>query len=226
MNALLLVGSGKISRSTSQSLGEYLCERLHAHGYETSTRILWKAHKSESTITELLAATERADLLILAFPLFADSLPAPVVKALELIAQQRMQGTAKLQRLMVIVNSGFPEAKQNDVAVAICRQFTRQAGFEWAGALRLGGGGVVDGQPLQAVQDRAGTIIRALELSAEALAQGQVGPSEAVAAMARPIIPDWAYNLMGALGWLLQARKNKVLTRLWVRPYLSNREPG
>ena len=222
MNALLLVGSGKISRSTSQALGEYLCEQLHAHGYETSTRIIWKAHKSDAACADMLAAAERADLLILAFPLFADSLPAPVIKTLELLAHRRSAWTAdRPRRLVVIVNSGFPEAQQNDLAVAICRQFAQQAGFEWAGALRLGGGGTVNGQPLKTMPGQARYIIPALDRAAAALAEGKPVPPEAVTGMARPIIPDWAYNLMGAFGWFVQARQSKVLTRLWERPYLK-----
>ena len=52
------------------------------------------------------------------------------------------------QLFTAIANCGFPEALHNTTALAICEVFARQAGFEWAGSLSLGGGEAVNGQPL------------------------------------------------------------------------------
>ncbi len=219
MNALLLIGSSKLSLSASQALGSYLCERLRERGWDTETLTLWKTLRSKATRESLLAASDRADLVVLALPLYADSLPAPVVQTLELIAAHRHGGGARPQRLLAIVNSGFPEAAHNDLAVAICAQFARQTGFEWAGGLRLGGGGVLGGQPISATHGPTRAVAQSLDLAAAAVADGKPVPSEAIEAMARPLIPNAAYLLIGSLGWLLQARQNKNLTKLWSRPY-------
>ena len=62
-------------------------------------------------------------------------------------------------------------------------------------------------------------VVAALDLAAAALAAGKPAPEEAVTLMARPFIPARAYMLMGDLGWLMQARRNRALTRLAARPF-------
>jgi hypothetical protein len=218
--ALLLVGSARRPRSTSESLGTYLLERLAEHGFETETLLLHRVDKSEEGRLSLLAASDRADLLIIAFPLYVDNLPALVIRAMEQITQHRRQGAGRLgQRLLAIVNCGFPEAKDNETALAICRRFAREAGFNWVGGLALGGGPAIDGQPLSKVQGMARNVIHSLDLTAAALAEGQPLPSEAVEAMATPIVPTWVYMLMGGFGWRQQARKHRVQKRLHAQPY-------
>ena len=62
-------------------------------------------------------------------------------------------------------------------------------------------------------------IRKSLDLAADALAQGQAIPQPAQETMARPVIPSWAYRLMGDLGWLMQARQYRALRSLKRRPY-------
>ena len=217
---LLLVGSAKRPRSTSESLGTYLCERLGERGFEAETLLLHRALKSDQGREELLAATDRADVIAIAFPLYVDSLPYLVIRAMELVAQHRQaRGEGKSQRLVAIANCGFPEAHQNDTALAICRQFAREAGFEWAGGLALGGGEAISGQPLPKVKGMARNVIKALDLAAAALAEGKPVPQEAVGAMAKPITPAWAYALLGGIGWKRQAKKHGAQKKLRDRPY-------
>ena len=218
---ILLVGSAKRPRSTSEALGSYLLERLAEQGFECETLLLHRALKSEAGREALLAATDRADLLVVAFPLYVDTLPYLVSRALELIAAHR-QGSAQQQppqRLLAVVNNGFPEAHQNETAIAICRRFAREAGFEWIGGLTLGGGGAINGQPLTKVEGQARHAIQALDLAAAAVAQGRPVPEEAIEAMARPSIPSWAYRAMSWLGWRQQARQHGVQKQLYARPY-------
>ena len=87
--ALLLVGSPKPGASSSESLGAYLLEELEKRGVETQTMHVTKAVRSEEATEELLAAVDSADLVVLSFPLYIDSLPAPAIRALELIAGRR-----------------------------------------------------------------------------------------------------------------------------------------
>ena len=217
---LLLVGSAKRPRSTSESLGTYLCERLGERGFEAGTLLLHRALKSDQGREDLLAAADRADVLVIAFPLYVDSLPYLVIRAMERIARHRQaRGEGKSHRLVAIVNCGFPEAHQNDTALATCRQFAREAGFEWAGGLALGGGEAISGQPLPKVKGMARNVIKSLDLTATALAEGKPVPQEAVESMAKPITPAWIYALLGGMGWKRQARKYGAQKRLRDRPY-------
>lgn len=218
---LLLVGSAKRPRSNSQALGNYLCQRLETEGYRTETLRLSRALRFPAGQAALLEATDRASLIVLAFPLYVDSLPYLVVRALELIAahrQDREEGGT--QRLVALANSGFPEAHHNDTALAICQQFAAEAGFRWAGGLALGGGEALGGHSPAERGGMARHVVEALDLAAVALARGEEVPAEAVAAMARPLIPPRAYLWMGSLGWWLRARKHGAGRRLRARPYL------
>ncbi len=221
--ALLLVGSAHQPRSTSQSLGEYLLERLAKGGLDTETLFLHRALRSEETTEELLAAVDRADPVILAFPLYVDTLPYLVTRTLELLAAHRQdRDLPGGQRLLVIVNCGFPEAAHNAVALEICRRFARETGFTWAGGLALGGGGAINGRPLSQVQGLARNVIRALDMTAEALLRGEAAPPAAVALMERPMIPAWLYIRIGHRLWKRQARKYGTSGRLMARPFVPS----
>ena len=164
---------------------------------------------------ELRAAAASADLIVLSFPLYIDSLPAPTIRALELIAEGRagaadaVGGAPDPSRpaFVAICQSGFPEVDHNEVAVEICRNFARDAGFEWAGGLILAAGGMVGGQPLRKLQGMMRSAVKALDLTAEELAAGRPVPDEAVQLMAKPPIPKIGYRFMANWGWRSQFKK-------------------
>lgn len=218
--ALLLVGSAKRPRSTSESLGTYLLERLQERGWETETILLHRALRSGERQAELLAAVDRAGLILLAFPLYVDTLPALATRALERIAAHRREvEPPDGRRLVAIANCGFPEPQHNDTALAICRHFAAEMGFEWAGGLSLGGGQAINGRPLPEMGGMVRHVTQALDLAAEALAAGRPVPEEAMELMARQFIPSWLYVLMGGIGWRQQARQHGAQRRLKARPF-------
>jgi multimeric flavodoxin WrbA len=218
---LLLVGSPRTRKSTSQALGGYLFEQLSLRSIETETIYIHTVLRSPEKMQALLNAVDSADLVLLAFPLYVDSLPAPVIDTLERISAARAQGDKNRQQLFAaIANCGFPEAQHNDTALAICETFARQNGFQWAGALSLGAGeGLVHGNPLQDAKGPAIPIKKALEMAAEGLADGRPIPQTAVALMSRAFVPGWLYRLIGAFGWRQQAKQYQVEKLLKKRPY-------
>jgi hypothetical protein len=208
-------------------------ERLGAQGWATESLTLRASLNREEGQAELLAAVERAGLVLLAFPLYSDSLPYLTTKALTLIAaRRRTVATSAPARLLAIVNSGFPETHQNAVALAICQEFAAQAGLTWSGGLALGGGGIVGSTPLAAAK-RPGPpiphVIRALDLTAAALAEGLPAPPEALALMAKnpvPILPAalwrWIYMRMGGRGFAQEAARHGISKdRLLDQPYAA-----
>lgn len=218
--ALLLVGSPRMGKSTSNSLGSYLFEQLDTGAIQTETIYLHAALRSPESTQAMLDAVDTADLITLAFPLYVDTLPAPVIEALERIAAHR-QGLEGTRRTLftAIANCGFPEAHHNATALATCEIFAREAGFEWAGALALGGGQGIDGAPLADAGGMAILPRKSLELAAEALAQGRAIPQAAQDLMAKSVIPPWAYRLLGGLGWLQRAKQYGAIRLLWQQPY-------
>lgn len=220
MNALLIVGSGKPRFSNSEALGLYLVKRLTGLGVATEVVRTRQALKKHADPAAFLETVERADLLVLTFPLFVDSLPAQVTRALELIAARRRANPApKPQQFAALVNCGFPEAVHNETALAICKQFAKETGIAWAGGLALGGGEALGGRPLEALGFFTRRPRKALDLAAAALAEGRPVPEEAAALMAKPLMPSSLYNWLARRQWRKRARKNGALDLLDARPY-------
>jgi len=219
---VLLVGSPKAGGSTSEALGRYLLDRMGLQEGERKTLFLSVSLRTEEGRTGLLSAARRADLLVLASPLYADSFPWGVTRFFELYtAEISLRSDAARTRLVLLVNCGFPEARHCDVALSICRCFAREAGMDWTGGLALGGGESVGGRPLEEAGGIARGARKALELAAAALCEGRELPPEAVSLMARPMMSSWVYIRLGNLGWRLRARKQGASGRLRDRPYLA-----
>ncbi len=232
--AFLLVGSPKGTKGSSYSMGSYLIRKLAAGGVATDSMSVGQALHSEENTSRMLDAVNAANLVVVAFPLYVDQLPAPLVKAAELIAEWRRRSDGRTvdtresqspdpaphtQKLMAIVNCGFPEVDQIQPAVDIMRKFAAETGFHWAGALALSMGGAVSGMPLEKAGGRVRNVVKALDLAAASLIAGGGVPPEAASLMAKPFIPKWLYCAFANIGWRQQARKHGVRKQMYSRPY-------
>ena len=221
-HALLLIGSPKIHKSTSNSLGTYLFEQLGAQSIQTETIYLHTVLRTSEKVQALLDAVDAVDLVMLAFPLYVDTLPAPVIKALERITAHR-KGNDRTHRQLfaAIANCGFPEAFQCNTALANCERFAGQAGFTWAGGMALGAGHMLDGVPLAEGGGMTMMMRQNLEQAAKALAQGEAIPHSARDGLAKPVIPHWLYRLSGWWRWHQKAKANSAKKLLKRQPYLA-----
>jgi multimeric flavodoxin WrbA len=229
--ALLIVGSPKTAEpSTSGALGSFLLDCLAKRGWSTESLTLRASLNRPEGETELLSAVDRAGLVLLVFPLYVDALPHLMTKALAVIAaHRRATGETASQRLVAIVNSGFPETHQNSLALAICREFAEQSCFQWAGGLAFGAGGMIGGQPLTQPQRQGApvkNVIAALEMTANSLVEGLPIPAEVMKLITKNRIPFalWSrlYVLMGARGFKKVAAKNGVGNAdLLAQPYAA-----
>jgi hypothetical protein len=217
--ALLLIGSPKPGESSSESLGTYLCEELETSGVKTQAVKVVKALRSDEATKALRTAVAGSDLIVVSFPLYVDSLPAPLTLALERIAAWSADATGHRPAFVAICQSGFPEVEQSEIAIEICRNFALAAGFEWAGGLILAAGGMVSGQPLRKIKGMMRSAVAALDLTAEALAAGQPVPEEAVRLMAKPAFPRIAYRFSANWGWRSQLKKASGGAPLDAQPF-------
>ena len=219
MNVLILVGSPKGRTSASYMLGSKLAEGLRERGAVVIDGMVHNELRSEEGTSRLLDAVDAADLVVLAFPLYVDSLPAPLTLLLERIAERRVRGTpAGTPRLAVVVQCGFPEAHQCETAIGICRLFAERTGMRWAGALAMGMGGSLGGD-FKKLPGGGKNILDALNMASESLASGNDIPDEATKLFAKPLMPRWMYTVFGNLGWRMQMRKNKARRPMAYRPY-------
>lgn len=217
-HALLLVGSVR-ARSSSAGLAKGLGDLLMSQGLTAETMLLIPDTLNRNW-DGLLAAWERADLIVLSFPLYVDSLPSYVIRGLEMLAgwhQGRDTNTTK--EFAAICNSGFPEASQNQTALSICELFAGQMGLRWLGGLPLGGGGALGGNTPQESGGMMRNVVDALKLAASALASGECIPDQAVELISKPFIPASLYRIVGGRSFKQQAEKNGVVHQVKARPY-------
>jgi hypothetical protein len=217
---LLLVGSPRGMASTSNSLGEHLLSRLEESGLALKKLALYPALADERKMSELLAAVDACHLLVLAFPLYVDHLPAPLIDLLRQVAERRQarQGEAR-QTMAAIVNCGFPETAHCRPAGEIMRLFAAQAGFRFLGCLALGMGGAIGNRPLA----KAGFIVRhqlkGLGQAAGFLAEGKEIPAAVIELTGKPMMPRWFYNWVADRGWKSAAKKHGTSGMLWEAPW-------
>lgn len=233
-NALLIVGSPKTKqRPTSDICGEYLLNIMKSSGWKIDKLTLNRGLNREKKQEELCSAVDRSDLIILAFPLYVNTLPYLVTKALELIANHKTKIQIKRpQRIFTFINNGFPEFYQNALALAICRNFAELSGISWTGALAMGAGEAI-GQGQELTQPkRSGPpvkhVIIALDKAGEALVKGIPIPSKIQKLISKPPIPlmtfgvwRWLFlNLFSSRSWEQKALENGVKKEeLFAKPY-------
>lgn len=216
--ALLLVGSPRGERSNSYSLGLFLLRKMEEGGVEVRSMTVNKALRSQEDIDDMLGELDSSDLVVLAFPLYFDSLPAMDIRLLDIISEHR-SGSSDEKGFVAIVNCGYPEAHHANIALEICRQFAHQANLDWMGGLSLGGGEIIGRKPLEEVGSVARNIVKALSMSASELCQGRPVPQESIERMALPLAPKWLFIRIGNRGWKKQAEGIGTEGDLNARPY-------
>jgi len=226
--ALVLIGSPKPGASGSASLAAYFGGRLAAAGITVRTVHLRQALRGPARRSELLAALDDADLIVLAAPLYEGSVPAVAVEGLELIAAHRAAragGSAPgheavpAPALVALVGHGFPEPEQTATLLGVLRCFAAQAGLAWAGALTLPVGATLRERLLDDAPVVARHARKALRVAAEALAAGRPMPDEAAALMRRPMFPVAAFRFAAEREFRKRAEASGVAARLDERPY-------
>lgn len=216
---LLLVGSPRGRHSTSYQLGTFLMNRLREAGQEGETVLIPELAASPEKTNRLLAALPEYSLIILAFPLYVDQLPAPVVRLLEQAAGAAAGRTGRpLPRLLAVVNCGFPESNHNQTALRIVQRFAEMTGFSWAGGLSIGGGGALDGQPLEQTGAMSRRLRRNLTRAAGELAGGGIVSVDTANRICQPLMPRWLYRFAAGLGFR-KHRRQLGGSRINAQPY-------
>lgn len=84
--------------------------------------------------------------VLLVFPLYADGIPATLLNFLKTLEKAPLQ---KKPVISVMINCGFIEPEQNDVAVEMVRLFCRMNGFPFGSVLKIGSGEAILSTPFR-----------------------------------------------------------------------------
>lgn len=200
MNIIFLDGSPKGKGSTSVYLLNGLSARLGgAHN------ITWLDARKQNT-EALALAMQNADALVIAFPLYVDGIPSHLLRFME-AAQADLFALGRPAKVYCMVNSGFYDARQNHIALAMARLWAEKCGLVWAGGLGIGGGGMAQMSPLE--QGPGASIGRAIGTLATAILLQE----QANDAYIEPNFPRFLYKAAAHIGWRRMAQKNGITAR-------------
>ena len=223
--AILLIGSPKGNNSSSASLGSYLLKKIEKYDILSETVHIHSEISTEAKTALFLDKVEEADFIILAAPLYVDTLPAKVIKALSLIAAKRKKlyyddiKSAKNQSFVAVANCGFPEAEQNKTALKVYQEFAKGAKLKYLGGIAVGMGGTVSGKSLSEMGGMVKNLVEGLDQAAEDIVKNQELSDSVIEKTSKPMISQkWLYTLGGNLGWRFQAFKNGVYKKLNDKP--------
>lgn len=214
MKILAINGSPKAKDSLSGLIIGQL-ERLYGEPIATyqAARLV-----REQTPPETLAEALRADALLIVFPLYIDSLPAPLIELLARLARaasDSADGKERKPRVYAVVNCGFYEAEQTEPALAMVRHFARRAGLPWGCGVGIGCGPMLASMGGDWSKGLAAGVHAALWALMDAARHGISGPD----VFTRPKFPRALYKAAAHMSWRQMAKKNGVGGRLRARPY-------
>lgn len=221
MNITILIGSPKGKNSASNNIAAYINSQFSERGF--NTEIIYLVQRQETgKLSQLIDKTSSSDLIMLIAPLYIDSIPAITINYMEQYYNQQKNKPGKEQKLMVIFNCGFPEPNQNDLAIAMCKNFAKQTGMEWMGGITIGMGAAFEHQNLNDAGRMSINLRKGLNMAIDSLIQDRTIPVEAVTTASKPLLPLFliTFIMVHFGGWMWKNRLQDK-KRLNDQPYLT-----
>lgn len=150
---LILNGSPRAPRSNSQKYAELFTK---AGRLETEYCNITKTNH-----LELCRRLEGVTDLLFVFPLYADGIPVTLLNFLKTLEANPPQ---RKPTVSVLINCGFLEPEQNDLAVKILELYCRQNGYPFGSVLKIGSGEAILATPFSIlVRSRLKKLASSLE---------------------------------------------------------------
>lgn len=143
-NVLILNGSPRAPKSNS---------RQYAEIFSTNCQLPSDYFNiSKNNHAELCQRMSEYSDVLLVFPLYADLLP---VGFLNFLKHLEANPPKRKPVVSILINCGFLEHQQNDIALKMLRFFCRKNGYRMGSVLALGSGEAILGTPFRYVAVRA-----------------------------------------------------------------------
>jgi hypothetical protein len=214
-NAILLMGSPRGRKSSSNAICLYLQELFEKNGIESQEPFFLRNHvTTEEKMNDMLVTLEQFDIIVLVAPLYDDTSPAIVVKAMEAVSRNSSKYVNT--RFFPIINCGLPEPFHiTEVAIPIYHKFANTIGLQWVGSLALGAGEGLQGKDGKLLNDTGGfgkKVMKSLERAVESFVTNSEFGDEALEIFSLKIFYNrimrkfmvWTNNR----GWRKMAQKN------------------
>lgn len=126
---MILNGSPRASKSNSREFAQLL--KRSYPGATLEYNLASQNHR------DICSALESCSNLVFVFPLYVDCLPCCMLDFLSCLEKSPL---AHKPTVHLIVNCGFLEPRQNEVAIDMLRLFCRKNGFPFGSSLSIGSG--------------------------------------------------------------------------------------
>ncbi len=206
MKILMISASPRPKDSTSTYLLQALKQKLGEH----DVTLLRLAHPYSQAAENIAALLHGCQAAVLAFPLYADGLPASLLGVLRLVENAVKRGETNC-RVYTLVNNGFYEARQNAIAIDMVWQWCEKCGLKRGCAVGVGAGEMV--QTAAPGRGPSTNLGRALDRLAVNILNGAEGEHTYV----EPNFPRCLYKLSAHIGFRIQAKKNGLKTHMLKR---------
>ncbi len=198
MKIALINGSPKGNNSTSHALLEDL-KGYWGEDVETVNFGVSSAAISKEKLEEL----SEMDVWVLAFPLYIDGIPGHLLSCLIQLEEARLQN--RQVHIYGIVNCGFYEGIQAELALKLLRNWSIKAGFLWSGGVGVGGGGGLASMPkVEPGHGPKAPIDKALAAFSDSVLKRKVQENMYVSVA----FPRFLYQMGAQIGWRQMVRAN------------------
>lgn len=208
---VFLNGSPKIKHSTSKFIIDQILSII-GEGETYRALEISNIEKEAQFSKEVLSAKA----LVIVFPLYVDSIPASLLRILELLEKEAKNNPNPDLRVYTVINCGFFEPNHNLVALDMMRNFCLKCGFAWQYGIGIGGGGY-----FSSVKDfkhgPSSNIYRILLDLCKNIKAPTLNPLGNI--LTSPKIPRSVYILAAHFGWNRAAKFNGVRNKIKAKPY-------
>lgn len=213
MRIALVNGSPKSGRSASEGILNSL-KGILSEGYGIEEMHLRTTQIREEELERLAGC----DVLVFAFPLYVDGVPSHLLSCMVKLEDYFKERSRKETMVYTMVNSGFYEGRQNEIAISQVKNWTLKSDLTWGSGLGIGGGGMM--ASITNVADGQGpkkNYGEAIKVLAGRIIAGETGESLFIS----PNFPRFAYKLGAEMGWKQQIKANGMKRKDLDRRILS-----
>jgi NAD(P)H-dependent FMN reductase len=219
MQLAVFNGSPRGVKSNTRLLMEQMLAGYEAAGGDADVSVHFLARTGQ--LAEQVAAYEAADVVILAFPLYTDSMPGITKAFIEALAPVQKQPGFKIGFL---VQSGFPEAVHSAHVEAYLEKLVDRLGAEYIGTIIKGG---VEGIQIQH-EKMTQKLFESMRAFGKDLAETGSWDLGRIMALRTPYrfsaLTAFMFRLVTLTGltnfyWNMNLRKHDAYDRRFDRPY-------
>ena len=226
MRLTVFNGSPRGKESTTRLLLDHFLEGFAAAGGNTS-EVLYLNHVKDGD--RFVQSFQDAEYVLLAFPLYHDSVPAIVKAFIESL--EPLCGREGNPSIGFLVQSGFPEALQSRAVERYLEKLARRLGCSYLGTVIKGNTNRIEEQPGFA-RNKAFKSFRELGRSFgeiggfdERLVRKMAQP-ERMSALWRGLFRLMIWTSVANRGWDRQLKKNNAFARRFARPHSGEQPRG